>query len=682
MYKQLNIIFISFLLFSCGGGGEGSDPSKSVSYFVTAATNKVELTTTRSQGNFCSLEPQSVNIDFKGEGLILGYPPEAEEPNWLYDLTLSNVTSNSAQLDFTPHFACAIEPGSHSTTLRLLSGKADGSVIVHDDIVISLNVADNLQRINANELAIGVDARSEHYSGTVTFEVDTYALDWQIVSDAQWLVFSPSQASGNNSSDSQLVQISVDLNKVPSQDAIGSFTLQATDGSLATTHNINVSVDDKRAWLAKPTLAFSLFDGDLQKSKSLNLYSNFNADLSTISITPVDSWLTAELIDDQISFSVTRDSLSSGFYRTSVSLSQHGISLGDDLEVGLYIHDGSKPDSVEFYIADYGYEPRVVVDPVGPYVYSIVNSKVKIFNIYTGEVINELSFPLNEELYYKGDGYEYPHYVSEDGKSLFISNATGPQCCSGGEEYIYHRFDLIAQQWLTDVPASEHNKTFSIEGHKYSFTYSGALLKEDGTEIIKDNEECYFNDSLSQGASLQGRKYYHIDTEDRYGIERLKPIMFNKVGIMACESLDVLTPAEIDTRFDQYKMSTSYDGQSLVLNDRFFTYDSQLGFSTGIDLAIPDAIANNSSIFSLELESVLIDDKGHSFVYRSAFTGSSNSPNYITEYDTQGNVVTTDEVSINWVGMMFSADGAMLISNEYYDWMAREPAKITARLID
>ena len=85
---------------------------------------------------------QVLTVDFKGDGLLVGYPPGVEVPTWLQ--APGSLTSSSRALIYVQVSAAGLARGSYATTLRLVTGKEDGSEFVVKDVPVTLQVRQGL----------------------------------------------------------------------------------------------------------------------------------------------------------------------------------------------------------------------------------------------------------------------------------------------------------------------------------------------------------------------------------------------------------------------------------------------------------------------------------------------------------------------------------------------------------
>jgi hypothetical protein len=80
---------------------------------------------------------QNIHVTFKGDGVLVGYPPGVAQPAWL---NVTEVSSTGTTLDVALRIADYGTPGTRTTTLRFVTGKADGSHVTYADVQVTCQV--------------------------------------------------------------------------------------------------------------------------------------------------------------------------------------------------------------------------------------------------------------------------------------------------------------------------------------------------------------------------------------------------------------------------------------------------------------------------------------------------------------------------------------------------------------
>jgi all-beta uncharacterized protein len=114
------------LLCACGGSGSGTSISVSPSSVTFAASPAA-----------ASPPDQRVHVTYRGDGVLVGYPPGVAAPSWL---AVSAPSTTAGSLDATLHVNSPSTPGTYSTTLRFVTGRQDGSDVKFADVPVTLTV--------------------------------------------------------------------------------------------------------------------------------------------------------------------------------------------------------------------------------------------------------------------------------------------------------------------------------------------------------------------------------------------------------------------------------------------------------------------------------------------------------------------------------------------------------------
>jgi len=184
--SRLAIAWMFVSLTACGGGGGGGGPTYSISLSSSS------LTFDGTQG--INTAPQTVTVNFVGDGVIVGTLPGQTMPSWL-SISPSSPPAGG-QVQFQVQVFQFIAPGDYSTTLRFVSGKADGSKVVTADLQISFRQrapfgitggAQSFQAIEGASTATNV--------GTTPLAVAGDNIDWTATSNQPWLIVNPTSGA-------------------------------------------------------------------------------------------------------------------------------------------------------------------------------------------------------------------------------------------------------------------------------------------------------------------------------------------------------------------------------------------------------------------------------------------------------------------------------------------------------
>lgn len=187
---------LSLACSSGGGGGGGSSP---IDVSPTALVFS-------AQRNGAVPASKTLDVMFAGDGLVVGYPPGVTAPSWLSVVVVSS-TSSSAVLSVRVN-TTALASGMYQTTLRLVTGRQDGSAVFYKDVPVQYTIMDPAFALSGNlttrvteaatlaslDLPLVLDSKLDAASGATRH--------WQATSTVDWLSVIP--ASGDLAADATL----------------------------------------------------------------------------------------------------------------------------------------------------------------------------------------------------------------------------------------------------------------------------------------------------------------------------------------------------------------------------------------------------------------------------------------------------------------------------------------------
>jgi hypothetical protein len=186
----------ALLLTACGGkGGNG----------YSISVDHASLSFAADQGGPLPA-PVNLAVGFNGEGLLAGWPADAAPPSWLDLLEVSRSPSSAViRVSVT---TTSLAPGTYTATVRLVTGKADGSAYVVRDVPVTFVVTAAFTVTGNRSVTITQAAATADLDLPLT--VKTYlsgaagtACSWQLGSSAPWLTVAPS--TGTLASDTPIV---------------------------------------------------------------------------------------------------------------------------------------------------------------------------------------------------------------------------------------------------------------------------------------------------------------------------------------------------------------------------------------------------------------------------------------------------------------------------------------------
>jgi hypothetical protein len=134
------VITVVHLLTGCGGGGGGSGGGSGGGVSSAGLTLSTSAVTFESFASDQTFDTKIVQVSWSNSnvaGIAIGTPPGQSLPNWLQVDLQGNSSPISLTLRRAPNWNL---PGHYSTTIRVVSGNANGDLISQLDINVSFDI--------------------------------------------------------------------------------------------------------------------------------------------------------------------------------------------------------------------------------------------------------------------------------------------------------------------------------------------------------------------------------------------------------------------------------------------------------------------------------------------------------------------------------------------------------------
>lgn len=612
-YLRFFGLFFVLLMQGCGGGGGGGSSKDN-----TATNNGYSITVSDSSYTFNekwgsdTTQSKVITATYKGDGLVVGYPPGVTVPTWL------TIQSSGNSVTLTPNAYEFI--GSRQTTLRFATGQADGSSVVYKDVNITLNIEDTLALTSTDTLVFGGIAGNPDFSDAQKISVYTGQMAWTLTGP-DWLSFS--KASGTGWTD---VTIAVKPNALPAGNNVGVIT--ATANGKTATKNITLALDGPRVWTASPHVALTFVGGVDALTKSISLYGNSDPALFNLSVQSGATWLTGSISNGRINVAADPTGLSDGYYQSELTVTSAATKLEENykLVVGFYKQTTPAADSKEIIVFQGSKNARninYVADTLRPhiYVYSRDLYKVEGYNYYTGDKILDLPFGNGSSNNITG--------ISDDGNSLLISN--GPQQFS----YNFNSRELKDDKRNPNAQIRLAGKMFKVGGALSDVE----ITNDDGSQIYYRNPDRYNTGPISVASdycsSEGGDVLFSVMSAPR-PLRVHDVLFFQRAGFIKFNLKHQTS--------ESYNSCTKFlrkDSQDIWFNNTRLTFTKGSGFGSSVTLPKPDGyLPDRLSFISLEA-----DDDSNAYVIWRHFTGAAIQPHVLVKYDSAGMVSHVEELS-------------------------------------
>lgn len=188
--KFLICITLSLLSACGGGGGENGSPAERTSISLSVA--KADF---QQQVNAATTSSILVDVQFKGDGIVVGYPPNVPEANWL-SIQVVNSTQTTAKVELK--LIPILQLGRYSTTLRFVTGKQDGSNLNYVDLPVTAEIYPGFNATAPALDFVQIIGDEQNTLPKTGFEISIEGVktNWTISANVDWLTFSKTSGSG------------------------------------------------------------------------------------------------------------------------------------------------------------------------------------------------------------------------------------------------------------------------------------------------------------------------------------------------------------------------------------------------------------------------------------------------------------------------------------------------------
>ncbi len=329
------VIAAILALSACGGGGGGGSGT-------SISINPASLTFQAVQGD-AAPPGRSVEVSFVGDGVLVGYPPNVEQPNWL-DVATTNQSAGHGTFLITvspPNFS----PQTLTTTLRFVTGHTDGSDIRYVDMQVLYQIGADPLMISAQpgQLAFSAaanDSTPTAQSITLTFTGSQSQVDQTTL--PSWLTVTPA----NSSSSPQVYSVAPNTTSfTPGTQLSASITFiaTATGHSYTKTVTVPVSYTLYQGFGASATaMNFTGIDGQSATQPSAGYPVNIVGDHAQWNASADQPWVKLSATSGSgpgtLTVTANAGSLGSGNHTANLTITDAASGKSQSLPVSLAMH--------------------------------------------------------------------------------------------------------------------------------------------------------------------------------------------------------------------------------------------------------------------------------------------------------------------------------------------------------
>ncbi|MDP7592273.1 MAG: hypothetical protein QF552_06145 [Litorilituus sp.] len=376
------IVFITIIMLqACGSDNE-------TNFSVSANTSKVSFSNEFSQA---SSETIAIQVNFTGDGLLVGYAPEVTPVAWL-KYRSENVTANSATIYLDVINGEFLLADTYLTKIRLAVSNDDASNFAYHDIDVSLliwNLAVDTQKIKYNG-TFGDDSIVEQ-----TFTITSEKNAWTASVDVDWLSLDVTSGTGDAT-----IVVTPDIGSLAAP-GLQQGNIILTESTSGDSKSIPVELALDNVYLYAERSAVSLMSTAAKSALATTVAINNNGKAISWQASTEADWLTVSSVGDN-KLHITADPNIAPLHQNSsaqvlvtADLSSHAIS--EIIHVNFYNSDLMVENKVlsPLEIND----NEMLTSPLKPQFYVAVANKFITYHQYTGEPLSSLTVsPENSDL--------------------------------------------------------------------------------------------------------------------------------------------------------------------------------------------------------------------------------------------------------------------------------------------
>lgn len=423
--KQL--IGISLVLISLSGCGGGSD-EEGINVNKSAIT--IEGTW---QKNKLSKGYDTFIVTHQ-EGLYAQVSPSNADLNKISVITMDaqpTHTDFKVEANFN-----TIPPGEHQFPVDINLYNKSQQLTATQKFNITVRVSDKLEVSSATGKPYTIPAiyNQQQDASFENIYIETYGYEYQISDSNGLLNYSMQSGKGSNN---VLITYKPQLNKVGLQTT--ELRVTTSDKKVTATYPVTIDIDKPRWSFAQPGLLLSQFADFSKLTTSTKLLTTKMMPTNTFSVSTNTAWLQANIVDDQLTATVTPRGLEAGLHHAEITVKSSDIAEKPEqkLAVSFYYDPERSHTANNFRInkvsqASYTFGAYVAVPGM---------ANLELFNVFTGNL--ELAFNLWGTPLSISSAFPL---ISEDGRFIQLQRRNGTEI-----EKI--QYDIHNQQWLTPEPS-------------------------------------------------------------------------------------------------------------------------------------------------------------------------------------------------------------------------------------
>lgn len=495
----LTCLFV--LLQSCGGSNDKAR------YSISANETSLSFSTVSQEESSQSLK---VEVSFSGDGLLVGFSPGIIAPPWL-KLKTENVTSSSATILVELVDNEQYIDNLYQTQIRLSTGTIEGTNVdlVHHDIDISMFVA---QRVSFKAVAEKSNVPSQ--TTTIISSTDD---TWEASTGADWLT---TELKADTDTKALTLTSSANISSLTDSGLYNTeIKLKNTTTNEELIIPVELGLDDIYLFAEQPHVSLVSTPNIAVTETVITVSNNAEKNIDWTATTTVD-WLTLTPLEEGNKLKISADTskvIENEISNADITIEPNNSNdaITEVVSISLF-HSTTLTQKQPLDLNDLAANSNAIaMSPSQPFVYIGIGNEVKIFHLYTGELLNTLIVaPENTNI---------EQFVMHPKGTYLLAQATETITNNGETSTEIHRYKIN----LTDNAVSEildwsivatPERIVRLSGRYFVLT-SGLEFADESLKSLYFNNDEAFNPTKIEVAALTGT-IFAIDNTTSSKIKR------------------------------------------------------------------------------------------------------------------------------------------------------------------
>jgi len=489
----------------------GNSEDKRV-FSITTDTTKAEFSSEFLQE---STDTIAIQVNFEGDGLIVGFAPEAEPVEWL-EYRAENVTQNSATVYIDVTNAQFLLADTYVTKIRIATTNEDASKFAAHDIDVSLFVWN-----------LTVDTQKVNYSATFgvteipskTINISSESNEWTAQADVSWLSLDVTSGTGDGA-----IVVTPDVSSfLASGLQQGNIVLTEVTSGDTKLVPVDMALDNIYLFAERPAIALTSTSAISALSTTVTVTTNGISAVEWQASTTVD-WLTVTKINAN-QLQVTADPNSAPMNENSsaevvIAASQNQGVISDTIKVNFYNSEVVVENKVLDALAINNNE--MLVSPLYPKFYVAVDNQLQTYHQYSGELESNLVVApegtILEQLIMHPAG---DYLLAKAVETITIVDDAGVETLADQDRrYRVNLSDYSITEILEDDLLYEPTAIVRLSGRYFVVTQALELANDDLQVLFWDGANAYF--AIEIDVAAQADTLFALDNNTTTKLAALK----------------------------------------------------------------------------------------------------------------------------------------------------------------